>query len=92
LRDDFSEDRLEIISISVDKTKADLENGIKKYALNWTHVFQDQGLITKYQIYNGIPSTFLIDKEGVLVFKQVGRFSDTGELRKLMMKNESRHE
>ena len=86
LRDDFPEDQLEMISISEDKTKADLENGIKKYGLNWTHIFSDSELINKYQISSAVPITFLIDKEGRLVFKIVGGLPNTDELRKLLMK------
>lgn len=86
VRDDFPEDQLEIISVSEDNTKRDLENGIKKYGLNWTHVFKDMRLVTKYQISGGIPLTFLIDKEGRIVFLHVGSLSDTDELRKLLIK------
>ena len=85
LRDDFPEDQLEMISISEDGTLAKLENGIKQYGLNWTHVFQDKALINKYQISGGIPLSFLIDKEGKLVFLQEGSLSDTKKLRKLMI-------
>ncbi len=85
LRDDFSESQLEIISISEDNTKEALEKGIKKYSLNWTHVYRDMGLINKYQISSAIPLTFLIDKEGKLVFMQVGSLSNTDELRKLLI-------
>jgi peroxiredoxin len=86
LRNDFSKDQLEIISISVDNTNDDLEKGIKKYGLNWTHVFKDMSLINKYHISSAVPLTFLIDKEGRIVFMQVGSLSDTNELRKLLMK------
>ncbi|NWJ53090.1 MAG: TlpA family protein disulfide reductase [Bacteroidetes bacterium] len=85
LRDDFPADQLKIISISVDNTKADLEKGIKKYGLNWTHVFKDMSLINKYHISSVVPLTFLIDKEGKLVYTRIGSLGDTHELRKLLM-------
>ena len=86
LRDDFPENQLEIISISEDNTKKDLEKSIKQAGLNWTHVYFDRVIINKYQVSNGIPLTFLIDKEGRIVFKQEGPLSDTDELRKLLIK------
>jgi thiol-disulfide isomerase/thioredoxin len=87
LREDFANDQLEIISISEDRIKVDWENGIKKYGLNWTHVFRDSGnIINKYLIFGGIPLTYLIDKEGKLVYICKGALSDTEEIRKLMIK------
>jgi len=86
LRTDFPVDQLEMISVSSDKTKVDCENGIKEFGLNWTNVYQDNALIKKYELDNAIPLTFLIDKEGRLVFMHVGQLSDTGELRKLLIK------
>jgi peroxiredoxin len=84
LKNDFPEDQLEIISISEDRAKADCEKGIKEYGLNWTNIYQDKELISKYKVFNGIPSTFLIDKEEKLVFMHVGSLSNTDELRKLL--------
>jgi len=86
LRDDFSEEQLVMISLSEDLTKASLENGIKQYGLNWTNVYRDFDLINKYQFSSGIPLSFLIDKEGKLVFMHNGGLIDTDELRKLLMK------
>ena len=86
LRTDFPQEQLEMISISSDSKMANLENGIKKYNLNWTNVYQDEALLNKYQLSGGIPMTFLIDKEGKIAFMQVGSLSDTEELRKLLIK------
>ena len=86
LREDFPEYLLEMISVSVDNTKRDLENGIKKYGLNWTHVFKDMPLINRYHISSAVPLFFLIDKAGRLVFMHVGALSDTNEIRKLLMR------
>ena len=57
-----------MISLSFDRKMTDLENGIKKYSLNWTNVYQDQALLNKYQLSGGLPMTFLIDKDGKLVY------------------------
>lgn len=87
LRVDYPEDQLEMISISSDRSKADCEKGIKKYGLTWTNVFNDVELIKKYEISDGIPLTFLIDKDGKLVYMHVGGLNNTEELRKLLMKH-----
>ena len=86
LRADFPVDQLEMISVSEDRAKADCINGIKEYGLNWTNVYQDKELIDKYDFENGIPKTFLIDKEGRLVFMFCGSLDNTEELRKFLLK------
>ena len=87
LRNDYTQEQLEMISISCDRKMADLKNGIKKYSLYWTNVYQDQALINKYVISEAIPLTFLIDKDGKLVYMHVGALYNTEELRKILKKN-----
>jgi len=84
LRDDFSENQLVMISLSEDRTKTILENGIKQYGLNWINVLRDFDLINKYKISSGIPLSFLIDKEGKLVFMHNGGLIDTDEIRNII--------
>lgn len=86
LRADFPSDQLEMISVSEDRAKVDCVNGIKEFGLNWTNVYQDKALIDKYEFENGIPLTFLIDKEGKLVYMHCGSLENTDDLRKLLMK------
>jgi peroxiredoxin len=84
LRDDIPADKLEILSVSADTKQSDLENGIKKFGLDWIHIFKDETLVNKYNFAGGIPKTFLIDKDGRLVFKQLGSLNNTDEIRKLI--------
>jgi hypothetical protein len=51
-----------------------------------TNVYQDKALIDKYEFDNGIPLTFLIDKDGRLVYMHCGSLENTDELRRFLLK------
>jgi len=63
---------LEVFAISVDTTKSDWINFIKKNNLNWINVFAENGWDSKaasdYHLY-ATPSMFLLDKEKKIIAK-----------------------
>jgi len=63
---------LEVFAISVDTTKSDWINFIKKNNLNWINVFAENGWGSKaasdYYLY-ATPSMFLLDKEKKIIAK-----------------------
>jgi thiol-disulfide isomerase/thioredoxin len=89
LREEIPEDKLVIVSISEDENMSDLENGIKKYGLNWSNICCNDDILNKYNFANGIPKTVLIDKEGRLVFKQLGPLNSIEELKALILYTKS---
>jgi thiol-disulfide isomerase/thioredoxin len=62
-------DQLEVIGISLDRSRASLENFIARKSLPWPEYFDGQGWNTvpavKYAVHS-IPESWLIDKRGVL--------------------------
>jgi len=64
----------EIIGISLDKDKDKLTSFIKDKQMTWAQYFDGQGwqnkLAAKYGI-TGIPATFLLDKEGKIIAKDL---------------------
>jgi len=61
----------EIISISIDKNNEDWIKAIAKDAVNkWTHLIDNKGfdalVIKKYGVF-AVPSTFLIDRNGIII-------------------------
>jgi peroxiredoxin len=68
----FHEKGFEIFSVSLDKSKADWEKGIKDDKLDWTHgsdiKYWDSAPAKLYGV-KSIPYTVLIDKEGKIVAK-----------------------
>lgn len=66
-RNDF-----EIISIVGESKFQNLEKAIEKFSINWPHIFSDEDnqLVEKYKI-NGYPTTFLLNKEGYIIAKDI---------------------
>ncbi|MBS2211641.1 AhpC/TSA family protein [Carboxylicivirga mesophila] len=75
-------DNLSIVSFSVDKNKAAWVNASKADNINWHNVSDNAGtkgkIKTQYQV-QAIPTSFLIDKDGVIIKKFKG-FDRNGNL------------
>ena len=62
----YKDQKFQIIGISLDRSTATLETFIKREGLAWDHYWDgDQKVSNQYGV-TGIPSTFLIDGEGVI--------------------------
>lgn len=64
--DKYKDKRFQIIGISWDRTKPTLEAFIKEQNLGWVHHFDPEGKIANQYGVTGIPSTFLLDGEGII--------------------------
>ena len=62
----YKDQKFQIIGISLDRSKDPLEAYIEKEELAWTHYWDNTGKIANLYNVQGIPSTFLIDGEGVI--------------------------
>lgn len=73
----------EIISVSIDEKQTNWINAIKKEKIPWVNVIENKGfvgeIVKRYKV-NGVPTNFLINPEGVIVFKDI----DLLELEKLL--------
>lgn len=67
IRNDFDTNFLEIVSISYDKDSIAFANGIKKYELNWLHVFNNPKIRNAYGD-TPIPALYLIDPNGIIYY------------------------
>lgn len=64
----------EILGVSLDEDNADWEAAIKKDNLTWKHVSDLKGwesAVAKLYQVEGIPATFILDKEGKIVAKNL---------------------
>jgi peroxiredoxin len=70
----FKDKGFTIYSVSLDKTKADWERAIRNDNLPWTHVsdlkFWQSAAAQQYGV-QAIPATFLLDKEGKIIAKNL---------------------
>lgn len=67
----FSEDQLEIISITKDETYPPYQRALDKYKMDWKHVYGNEEIVEMYNV-TGIPEVFLIDINGYLKYSKYG--------------------
>jgi thiol-disulfide isomerase/thioredoxin len=67
LKDKYSTDTLEIISISSDEDLAEFQSGLKKYQMNWIQIYGNKDVINRYGD-RPLPSLFLLNRAGEIVF------------------------
>jgi peroxiredoxin len=74
VRKKFSKDKLEILTVALDENKEDWEKKAKKEKITWHRISNVYGLasemVSLYNV-NTIPNNFLIDKEGIIVAKDI---------------------
>ena len=62
----YKDQNFQVIGISLDRSKEPLEAYIEKKGLAWLHYWDNTRKISNLYKVTGIPSTFLIDGEGVI--------------------------
>lgn len=84
---EFKDQGLKIIGVSIDKEKSEWENMIRDYKMEWTQVsnlnhWQDP-IIQKYGV-NSIPTNFLVDKEGKVIAVKLDHIALKSKLEELL--------
>lgn len=81
LQKQYKSQGLEIVGVSVDQQGAPVVNNFaKEHGINYTSLLADDKVVSAYGGIRGIPTTFVIDREGNIVKKYVGQQSkDTFE-------------
>ncbi|WP_438482456.1 TlpA family protein disulfide reductase [Oleiharenicola lentus] len=74
----------EIIGLSLDRERSKLDDFLAKNKMPWTHHLDENGKIAQENGINSIPSTFLLDKEGKIVAKDLRGDALEKELAKLL--------
>lgn len=87
----FKDKNFEIIGISLDRSKPALEEFIRDEALTWVHYFDQGGKIATQYGVSGIPSTFLLDGDGVIQNVNLRGASLTTAVEKLVHENLRTH-
>ena len=62
----YKDQKFQIIGISLDRSEKSLETYIEKKELGWLHYWDKSRQVSTLYKVRGIPSTFLIDGEGVI--------------------------
>lgn len=68
IHDSCASDQFQVISITIDADSVAFAKAMVSYKMNWTNVFDKKKDI--YSIYGEkpVPSIYLIDKDGVIVY------------------------
>ena len=69
VRHKYPKDKLEIISITLDKTYGNFIDALKKLNPDWTQIFQGSNLVAKYAV-GPVPMVFLINEKGIVVYNR----------------------
>jgi thiol-disulfide isomerase/thioredoxin len=71
IRQDYPADKLIIIGMSDDRDYKRFESVIKEYSMNCIHIFGNKEMLKIFGV-DAIPATFLIDKDGILIYDGKG--------------------
>ncbi len=74
----YANQPFEIFSISIDESKPDWLQAVKEENNPWPQVWDNEKLSNRLFAVTSIPATFLIDREGKIIAKEVG-FDPKGE-------------
>lgn len=86
LQQKYAKDGLVIIGVSLDRQGAAVVKPfVKKEGMNYTVVIGDQDLVDAFGGFNAIPTTFLIDRAGMIVDKKTGS-EETSEYEKKILR------
>jgi len=66
------DDGFEIIAVNIDEHKRDAEEFLKKYPISFLNLYDPKGKIGKQLKVKYMPTAFLIDRQGNILFKHVG--------------------
>jgi peroxiredoxin len=82
----YRSEGLEVIAINLDKDRALADLFLSKSAVEFTLAFDPKGEVASRYGLKGMPSSFLIDKQGQIVKSHIGFFQSEQEERELEIK------
>jgi len=88
---DYREKGVEIVAVAFERNPDDLKDFVAKKSINYTVLAGTREILGKYKDVVGIPATYIIDKNGDIAFKQMGKISgETLEKKiKILLKNKN---
>ena len=73
----YSADGLVIVAVNVDEQRADADEFLKEVPASFTVVYDTGGKLAEQYGLMGMPSSFLIGKDGTVIRKHEGFFEDS---------------
>jgi thiol-disulfide isomerase/thioredoxin len=72
LQHKFADQGLKIVAVNLDTKQESLDKFLAKYPVNFTIAFDPGGDVAKLYQVKGMPSSYLIDRQGNLVSSHIG--------------------
>ena len=72
LQKDLHSQGLEIVAVNVDADQADARKFLQQHPVNFEIIFDPQGKLAESHNVMGMPSSFLFDRNGKLIFSHIG--------------------
>jgi peroxiredoxin len=66
LQNKYRDQGVEVVGVSLDDGWGPIKPFLKQYNVNYTIVLGDEAVVQQYGGFRGIPTTFIIDREGVI--------------------------
>lgn len=79
LRNDYPANKLEIIGINRDLSFKGLQNTVTNKNIKWRNIWDENDAITNLFGVTAIPTTILINKEGIIIYRGTGITSENEE-------------
>jgi cytochrome c biogenesis protein CcmG, thiol:disulfide interchange protein DsbE len=73
----YSADGLVVVAVNVDEQRSDADKFLKEMPASFTVVYDTEGKLAEQYNLIGMPSSFLIGKDGTVVQKHEGFFGDS---------------
>lgn len=84
LREQFSEDKLKIVSISNDRDSISFINSIEEHHMDWTHSLDRGGLLSDALGVSSIPTVMLLDRNARIIYYKNGGDLDMEKIRAII--------
>lgn len=84
LRDQFSENQMKIISISIDRDSVSFANAVKENNMNWEQRLDQNGLISTSLGVNSVPTVLMVDRNGVIKYYKNGGRLDVARIKAIL--------
>ncbi|MDG5799081.1 TlpA disulfide reductase family protein [Marinilabiliaceae bacterium ANBcel2] len=69
--DRFGGEQFEIVGVSLDEEEADWREAVEEDQINWTQLHDPTGVVAESYAVQSIPNTWLLDKDGNIMEKQI---------------------
>ncbi|MEJ5052799.1 TlpA family protein disulfide reductase [Sphingobacterium sp. MYb382] len=87
LHQQFSTDKLSVISISIDRDSTKFSKSVKEHQLNWTNSLDRARIVSSSLGISSVPTVLLLDRSGKISYYKNGGRLDLERIRKIILGN-----